>query len=58
MLKKVIALVFQSFHLFPHYSILRNITETPIHVLKISREEAESTACRLLIRQDPAAFFR
>jgi len=43
-----IGLVFQSFHLFPHYSILRNITEAPMHVLKINREEAESTAIELL----------
>jgi len=43
-----IGLVFQSFHLFPHYSILKNITEAPVLVLKKSREEAEDTARELL----------
>lgn len=43
-----IGLVFQSFNLFPHYSILKNITEAPVQVLKKSREEAESTARELL----------
>lgn len=43
-----IGLVFQSFHLFPHYSILKNVTEAPVHVLKKSREEAEYTARELL----------
>jgi len=43
-----IGLVFQSFHLFPHYSILKNITESPVQVLKKSRGEAENTARELL----------
>jgi len=43
-----IGLVFQSFHLFPHFSILHNITEAPIRVLKKSRQEAEETAQALL----------
>lgn len=41
-------LVFQSFNLFPHYTVLRNITEAPIHVAGISKEEAEITAYQLL----------
>ncbi|MDO5292819.1 MAG: amino acid ABC transporter ATP-binding protein [bacterium] len=43
-------LVFQSFNLFPHYSVLRNVTEAPIHVLKKSKEEAEKEAMELLER--------
>lgn len=43
-----IGLVFQNFNLFPHMSVLRNITEAPISVLGISREEAESQAVDLL----------
>lgn len=43
-------LVFQSFHLFPHYSVLRNITEAPIHVLGKSKQEAEKEAYVLLER--------
>ena len=41
-------LVFQQFNLFPHYSILKNLTDAPIHVQNRSREEAESTAMELL----------
>ena len=41
-------LVFQQFNLFPHYSILRNLTDAPIHVQHRSREEAEMTAMELL----------
>lgn len=41
-------LVFQSFNLFPHYSVLRNITEAPIHVLGKRKEEAEKEAYALL----------
>ncbi len=43
-----IGLVFQNFNLFPHFSVLRNITEAPIRVLKKSRPEAEHTAMVLL----------
>lgn len=43
-----IGLVFQSFHLFPHYSILRNITEAPVQVLHLDKEEAEEKAMTLL----------
>jgi polar amino acid transport system ATP-binding protein len=41
-------LVFQSFNLFPHYNVLRNITEAPICVAGIPKEEAEKTAYELL----------
>ena len=41
-------LVFQQFNLFPHYSILKNLTDAPIHVQHKSREEAEATAMELL----------
>lgn len=43
-----IGLVFQSFNLFPHFSVLRNITEAPMRVLKKSRQEATATAMELL----------
>lgn len=42
------SLVFQNFNLFPHYSVLRNITEAPRLILKKSRTEAEKTAMELL----------
>ncbi len=41
-------LVFQSFNLFPHFSVMRNITEAQRAVLKRSKEEAEDKAIELL----------
>ncbi|KIS03748.1 amino acid ABC transporter ATP-binding protein [Paucilactobacillus wasatchensis] len=41
-------MVFQSWNLFPHLTILQNITEGPIHVLKQSKQEAEANATKLL----------
>ncbi|MBR2707161.1 MAG: amino acid ABC transporter ATP-binding protein [Mogibacterium sp.] len=46
--RKYCGLVFQQFNLFPHYSILKNITDAPIHVLGMSRESAEEEAMSLL----------
>ena len=43
-------MVFQHFNLFPHMTILRNMTLAPMRVLKKSREEAEATAMKLLER--------
>lgn len=41
-------LVFQNFNLFPHYSVLRNVTDAPIRVTGLSRAEAEEEGRRLL----------
>ena len=41
-------LVFQQFNLFPHYSILKNITDAPVKVQGVSESEAENTAMELL----------
>ena len=43
-----IGLVFQNFNLFPHFSVRRNLTEAPLHVLGLSKEEAEARADALL----------
>lgn len=43
-----IGLVFQNFNLFPHLSVLQNITEAPVRVLNRSKEEAAATAKDLL----------
>lgn len=43
-------LVFQNFNLFPHYSVLKNIVEPQIQVLKKSKEEAKENAFLLLNR--------
>ncbi|RGZ00092.1 amino acid ABC transporter ATP-binding protein [Clostridium sp. AM58-1XD] len=47
-IQKSYGLVFQSFHLFPHYSVLKNIMDAPIHVQKKGREEARADALELL----------
>ncbi len=43
-----LGLVFQNFNLFPHFSVLRNLTEAQIHVLHRSKEEAKENAYSLL----------
>ncbi len=43
-------LVFQQFNLFPHYSVLKNLTDAPIHVQHRNKEEAEETAMELLAK--------
>ncbi len=45
-----IGFVFQSFNLFPHLSVLENITLSPMKVLGVKREEARARAMRLLER--------
>lgn len=41
-------LVFQNFNLFPHYTVMKNITDAPIHVQKRNREEVYEEAKALL----------
>lgn len=43
-----VGLVFQNFNLFPHFSVLRNITEAQVRVLGRSPQEAEARARSLL----------
>jgi cystine transport system ATP-binding protein len=43
-------MVFQSFNLFPHLTVLRNVTEGPIVVKGAEREEAETVARELLAK--------
>ncbi len=43
-----VGLVFQNFNLFPHFSVLRNITEAQIHVLGRTADEARTRALSLL----------
>ncbi len=41
-------LVFQNFNLFPHYSVMKNITDAPLHVQKRDREAVYAEARELL----------
>ena len=43
-----VGMVFQSFNLFPHMTVLRNVVEAPTKVLGLARAEAESRAIELL----------
>jgi polar amino acid transport system ATP-binding protein len=54
-IRRRIGIVFQAFNLFPHMSVLDNITLAPRKVLKMPPAEAEATATRLLERFGLAA---
>ena len=47
-LRRHVGMVFQHLFLFPHLSVLGNITEAPVQVLKKPRAEAEGAALELL----------
>jgi len=48
--RRKIGMVFQHFNLFPHMTVLRNMTIAPIKLLKKDKETAEKEARRLLER--------
>ncbi|MBP3923039.1 MAG: amino acid ABC transporter ATP-binding protein [Ruminiclostridium sp.] len=45
-----IGLVFQNFNLFPHMTVLQNIIEAPVHVLKQDKNQATEKAMELLAK--------
>ena len=47
-IRKYFGLVFQNFNLFPHYTVLKNITDAPVCVDKVPKEEALERAKKLL----------
>ncbi|MFE2885620.1 ectoine/hydroxyectoine ABC transporter ATP-binding protein EhuA [Streptomyces graminifolii] len=47
-IRKKIGMVFQQFNLFPNMTVLRNVTEAPVTVLGLPKEEAEARALELL----------
>lgn len=46
--RQKLGMVFQHFHVFPHLTVLENITITPILEKKVPKQEAEAKACALL----------
>ncbi len=49
-IRRQVGMVFQSFNLFPHQTVLQNVIEAPVHVLGLSRDDAEERARALLDR--------
>jgi general L-amino acid transport system ATP-binding protein len=50
MVRREVGMVFQSFNLFPHLTVLQNLTLAPIWVKRVSTKEAEDTAMHFLAR--------
>ena len=48
--RQKMGMVFQHFNLFPHMTILKNMTVAPMKLLKMSKEDAEAKAMKLLER--------
>ncbi len=46
--RKYFGLVFQNFNLFPHYTVLKNLTDAPVSVLKRDPKEVKEEAMALL----------
>lgn len=49
-IREEVGMVFQSFNLFPHKTVLQNITMAPIYVKKMKKAEAEKIADELLAK--------
>ncbi len=50
MVRRRVGIVFQSFNLFPHMTVLRNVTLAPMKALRMPKAEAEASASDLLAR--------
>ncbi|MEY2979500.1 MAG: amino acid ABC transporter ATP-binding protein [Prochlorotrichaceae cyanobacterium] len=49
-IRQNVGMVFQHFHLFPHMTVLENVTYAPLKVAKVSPTEAKDTAMDLLTK--------
>ncbi len=49
-IRSTVGMVFQNFNLWTHMTVIQNLTEAPIHVLKLSKAEARERAETLLER--------
>ena len=47
-IRQSFGLVFQNFNLFPHYTVLKNITDAPLHIQKRPKNEVLQEAAELL----------
>ena len=47
-IRQSFGLVFQNFNLFPHYTVLKNITDAPLHIQKRPKSEVLQEAAELL----------
>jgi ABC-type polar amino acid transport system ATPase subunit len=47
---KLVGMIFQQFNLYPHLSVMQNITLSPIHILGISKDAANEQALKLLAK--------
>jgi polar amino acid transport system ATP-binding protein len=50
LVRRQVGIVFQSFNLFPHMTVLRNVTLAPVKALGTPKREAEAAALELLAR--------
>ncbi|HTZ91269.1 MAG TPA: amino acid ABC transporter ATP-binding protein [Streptosporangiaceae bacterium] len=50
MVRRHVGIVFQSYNLFPHMTVLRNVTLAPMKALAMPRAQAEEAAAELLVR--------
>ena len=50
LMRQKMGMVFQQFNLFPHITVLKNMTLAPIKLLKMSKDDAEAKALELLER--------
>lgn len=50
MIRRYFGLVFQNFNLFPHYTVMKNLTDAPVSVRRCDKSTAEKKARALLVK--------